>query len=55
MVPKTIAGFMAAPTTQARYYSYTYTLRCIVEQEGLLSADDAPDTSYYQWVTFMLV
>ena len=28
-------------------------LKCIVEQEGVMSADEAPDTSYYQWVTFM--
>jgi len=32
---------------------YQPHLKCIVEQEGILSADDAPDTSYYQWVTFM--
>ena len=24
-------------------------------QDGVESADDAPDTSYYQWVTFMLL
>ena len=28
-------------------------LKCIVEQEGVMSADEAPDTSYYQWVTFV--
>ena len=32
---------------------YQPHLKCIVEQEGVMSADDAPDTSYYQWVTFM--
>jgi len=32
---------------------YQPHLKCIVEQEGVQSADDAPDTSYYQWVTFM--
>ena len=32
---------------------YQPHLRCIVEQEGVESADEAPDTSYYQWVTFM--
>ena len=32
---------------------YQPHLRCIVEQEGVNSEDDAPDTSYYQWVTFM--
>ena len=32
---------------------YQPHLRCIVEQEGVQSADEAPDTSYYQWVTFM--
>jgi len=24
-------------------------------QDGVESADDAPDTAYYQWVTFMLL
>ena len=28
-------------------------MKCIVELEGVESVDDAPDTSYYQWVTFM--
>jgi len=32
---------------------YQPHLKCIVEQEGVMSADEAPDTSYYQWVTFM--
>jgi len=32
---------------------YQAHLRCIVDQDGIESADDAPDTSYYQWVTFM--
>jgi len=26
---------------------------CIVDQDGLESKDDAPDTAYYQWVTFV--
>ena len=30
-------------------------MKCIVDLEGVESADDAPDTSYYQWVTFMLL
>ena len=32
---------------------YQAKLKCIVEQDGVMSADEAPDTSYYQWVTFM--
>jgi len=32
---------------------YQPHLNCIVDLEGVESADDAPDTSYYQWVTFM--
>jgi len=32
---------------------YQPHLKCIVDQEGVTSSDDAPDTSYYQWVTFM--
>ena len=28
-------------------------LKCIVDLDNVESADDAPDTSYYQWVTFM--
>ena len=28
-------------------------MKCIADLEGVESADDAPDTSYYQWVTFM--
>ena len=28
-------------------------VKCIVDLDGVESADDAPDTSYYQWVTFM--
>ena len=29
-------------------------MKCIVELEGVESVDDAPDTSYYQWVTFIM-
>ena len=29
-------------------------LKCIVELEGVESEDDAPDTAYYQWVTFFM-
>jgi len=32
---------------------YQAHLKCIVDLDGVESADDAPDTSYYQWVTFM--
>ena len=28
-------------------------MKCIVDLDGIESEDDAPDTSYYQWVTFM--
>ena len=28
-------------------------MKCIVDLDGVESADMAPDTSYYQWVTFM--
>ena len=34
---------------------YQQHMKCIVDLEGVESADDAPDTSYYQWVTFMLL
>ena len=30
-------------------------MKCIVDLDGIESEDDAPDTSYYQWVTFMFV
>ena len=30
------------------------SLKCIVDQEGVTSRDDAPDTAFYQWVTFMM-
>ena len=29
-------------------------MKCIVELEGVESVDDAPDTAYYQWVTFIM-
>ena len=32
---------------------YQPHMKCIADLEGVLSEDDAPDTSYYQWVTFM--
>ena len=32
---------------------YQPHLKCIVDQEGL-SSDDAPDTTFYQWVTFIM-
>jgi len=32
---------------------YQAHVKCIVDLDGVESADDAPDTSYYQWVTFM--
>eukprot|EP00092_Neocalanus_flemingeri_P099278 GFUD01126655.1.p1 GENE.GFUD01126655.1~~GFUD01126655.1.p1 ORF type:complete len:393 (-),score=96.88 GFUD01126655.1:179-1357(-) len=32
---------------------YQAHVGCIVDLDGIESADDAPDTSYYQWVTFM--
>ena len=34
---------------------YQEHMKCIVDMEGVESADDAPDTSYYQWVTFVLL
>jgi len=33
---------------------YQPHLKCIVELEGVESEDDAPDTAYYQWVTFFM-
>jgi len=33
---------------------YQPHLKCIVDQEGMESEDDAPDTAFYQWVTFMM-
>ncbi|XP_040572045.1 innexin inx2 [Lepeophtheirus salmonis] len=30
-------------------------MKCIIDLEGVHSQDDAPDTSYYQWVTFMML
>ena len=34
---------------------YQHHMKCIVDQESIGSADDAPDTSYYQWVTLVLL
>jgi len=33
---------------------YQPHLKCIVDQEGMTNEDDAPDTAFYQWVTFMM-
>jgi len=33
---------------------YQASLKCIVSQEGVTSRDNAPDTAFYQWVTFMM-
>ena len=30
-------------------------MKCITDLEGVRSADEAPDTSYYQWVSFVLL
>ena len=34
---------------------YQPHLKCIVEQEYFQDSDDAPDTAYYQWVSFFMV
>ena len=34
---------------------YQAHLKCIVDQEGFKTSDDAPDTAFYQWVTFMMI
>ena len=34
---------------------YQSHLKCIVEQEYFQDSDDAPDTAYYQWVSFFMV
>ena len=34
---------------------YQHHLKCIADLEGVASEDDAPDTSYYQWVVFMML
>lgn len=34
---------------------YQEHMKCIVDLDGVKSKDDAPDTSYYQWVTFALL
>ncbi len=28
-------------------------MKCIADLDGVKSEDEAPDTSYYQWVVFM--
>ena len=33
---------------------YQAHLRCIVDQDGIRSSDEAPDTTFYQWVTFIM-
>ena len=30
------------------------SLKCIVDQDGVTSEDNAKDTAFYQWVTFMM-
>ena len=66
---KITAGSMAAPTSlhstrlDGKHIIIHPTsspapqqhLRCIADLDGVQSEDDAPDTSYYQWVTFSLV
>ena len=34
---------------------YQPHMKCIADLEGVLSEDEAPDTSYYQWVVFMML
>ena len=34
---------------------YQHHMKCITDLDGVKSADDAPDTSYYQWVSFVLL
>ena len=34
---------------------YQAHLKCIVDQEYFQNEDDAPDTAYYQWVSFLMV
>jgi len=34
---------------------YQAHMKCIVDLDGVESKDDAPDTSYYQWVTFVMM
>jgi hypothetical protein len=34
---------------------YQGHMKCITDLDGVKSADDAPDTSYYQWVSFVLL
>ncbi len=30
-------------------------MKCIADMNGVTNEDDAPDTSYYQWITFVTV
>ncbi len=34
---------------------YQRHMKCIADLEGVDRKEDAPDTSYYQWVTFMML
>ena len=34
---------------------YQQHMKCITDLDGIKSADEAPDTSYYQWVSFVLL
>ena len=33
--------------------AYQEHMKCVVDQFGIESEDDAPDTSYYQWVSYI--
>ena len=66
--PRITVGSTAAPTSNPNIrlvplrshknfllgkLSFQAHVKCIVDLDGVESEDDAPDTSYYQWVTFM--
>ncbi|QQP58449.1 Innexin [Caligus rogercresseyi] len=34
---------------------YQHHMKCITDLDGIQSEDQSPDTSYYQWVTFMML
>jgi len=34
---------------------YQHHMKCIADLEGVMTEDDAPDTSYYQWVVFVML